>query len=116
MEHLISKYPKLVQQEARNIVKNIPKEIRDKLNFEDFKPVSLCECVYGQMFGDCYSEEAFDAMKICSPINCNKYSSLNLFGTFTQNIRRKTATPIEVAIGLEKYEKYNEQLIEYLKQ
>lgn len=117
----ISKYPYAVQKEAANILKFVPKENREMLDFMRLSGDYIHTCIYGQMFLQCNSKEAFEAIKKCAPrankARFTKSASINDTKKDYKSIfRTSICTPIEAAIVSVEYSQYNENLINYLKQ
>lgn len=62
----ITKFPKLVVDEAKNLKKYAtPQEIA-QLNIEELNPTSGSYCVYGQIAGNCYTTRAVELIKKCA--------------------------------------------------
>jgi len=60
------RYPALVREEAKNLLKFSTREERANLNFEEFSPENSFECIYGQMTGNCFSPRAEQLIKQCA--------------------------------------------------
>lgn len=56
-------YLQRVSKEIEGIKKHTTKEQKNKLDFLNFHPDSQYRCIYGQMTGDCYSDEAIELIK-----------------------------------------------------
>jgi len=54
-----------VQQEIDNLREYATDEQKSKLDFSNFDPDKVHYCIYGQMTGNCYSQEAIKLMKKC---------------------------------------------------
>ena len=123
----ITKFPKLVIDEAKNLKKFATLEELAKLNIENFNPQASRNCIYGQMTGICYSSRATTLIKTCAkrvyrPGNDNndtlttakingspkKYSIENRYGDDL------FWSPIEVSIARASSE-MNTKLIAFLK-
>jgi hypothetical protein len=126
----ITKFPKLVVDEARKLKKFATPEELKKLNIENLDPKSGDQCIYGQMAGSCFSTRALHLIKNCAkrvyhkpsvaptwevkgPGRCRQLngSPKNLYRSmFTQDF----FSPIEVFIDRASKE-MNAKLIAYLK-
>lgn len=120
----ITKFPKLVIEEAKNLKKNATKEELENLNFEELDPDWPVKCIYGQMTGSCNSERAVNLIVTCAKrvyhSNCSNGKTLSnkLNGSPVGLHRNKYWSPIEVFIINAKYNdssEMNNKLIQYLK-
>lgn len=62
----ITKFPKLVIDEAKNLKKFATPEELNKLNINKLISTSSTHCIYGLMTESCYSERATSLIKQCA--------------------------------------------------
>jgi hypothetical protein len=56
-----------VIKEANAIKANATKQEIDRLDFNEFDPFSLRNCIYGKMTGNCFCIRAADLIELCTP-------------------------------------------------
>jgi inhibitor of KinA sporulation pathway (predicted exonuclease) len=113
-------YIKAVAKELQNIKKKIPLGRRERLKVEHFSPMSQNLCIYGLMYGNCFSFGASKAIKECAVKfidTLSFYKEYKILPRYKnlQNIseRRISFTVLEHGIIHAKYNK--DQLLKFLK-
>ena len=115
---------KLVEQEAKNLVKFATKEELNNLDFKTLDGDSANHCIYGKLSKNCFSIRAVELIEeSCERVYENNYtnslgsSTIPLNGSPKETNRSYYWSPIEVFIAILKNQKNgnNEKLINYLK-
>lgn len=119
----IKMLPIAVQREVELLLIHATKEERSNLNIKEFYPSLPDSCIYGLLTGNCDSDRSKDLMKLCNIDRTWNYSlipiSFNNFITdFTYKyiLNKSNCSPIEACVVSKNYSKYNENLINYLRQ
>lgn len=123
----------LVKEEAKNLKKHADKKQLENLNFKFLDFDSPERCIYGQITGDCFSEEAHNLIQKCAKrVYKSNYNELNWESNIStcklngkpeikKGLGRDRVelfySPIEVFIAQDKNitNGNNEKLVNYLK-
>lgn len=121
----ITKFPKLVIDEAKNLKKFATPEELARLNIKNFDPNHTERCIYGLCTGDCNSSRAMELIKWCARRVYNAadtFKNAKLNGSPSKKGPRSWLSmpylsPIEVFIGRNKdiNDQMNAKLIAFLK-
>ncbi len=114
-----------VIKEIEALKENANKEQKTKLIFATFIPDKPEQCIYGQMTGDCWSLEAAELIEKCNPGLTQVFSfigDISWLKTYpkkeaSKEKRQKYSyiTLLEQFIVIEKYKKYNQNILSYIK-
>jgi hypothetical protein len=109
-------YLKRVKQEINNLKKYAKKEQLEKLDFNRLIPESDKFCIYGQMTGNCYNDEAAELIKKCCKVETS-YGSI--YRRFSNPVDFKAREYSSYHTYLEhfiyNYKHNNENIVKYLK-
>lgn len=106
--------PKEVMHEIEGIIKYVPFENRQKLNFCMLEPGDSWYCIYGQMYGSCWNERVKELLLKIQPKLYNiEEEEKTQFNTKLRHMNNKHITMLENFII--QTPKHNKDIIKYLK-